>query len=353
MGVGIGVSGFVSNSLGNPLVVVPPKVNLVGSDNRDDVLEGSKALVHEEADRVLEDVSPVGWSASKEDICVNSPRDSEKVGSRAAGLACLGADLVPGPNRVQPMALRTKGGDIPLSSNLGGVNSSVALNVDKSTSVQDGIGPNSFEVQAQCGGSLPDNLLCPNISDKGNGGRCKKGTRKHTSFLPYDKFTKYHNVVIRKKKQRKIPKKGEADCVQESDPIQSTDERPQLPQGVDRQEFRDLNGIGLEVVLSHSPEGVVDSVSSTVQGSRRGRGGLGGSGLEELLGEEVTQNPNMPSNMAIVDKDTGDVHHIIDIQEDIEMTFNEIGEEDVKHSLKCEVRDREEKLVWVQGHSDQ
>jgi hypothetical protein len=111
MGVGIGVSGFVSNSLGNPLVVVPPKVNLVGSDNRDDVLEGSKALVlvHEEADRVLEDVSPVGWSASKEDICVNNPRDSEKVGSRAAGLACPGVDLVPGLTGSSPWPFVLKG----------------------------------------------------------------------------------------------------------------------------------------------------------------------------------------------------------------------------------------------------
>ncbi|KAK2441204.1 hypothetical protein QL285_012531 [Trifolium repens] len=113
-----------------------------------------------------------------------------------------------GPNLAQPLALRARGGDIPFSGNLGGVQSNVVINGDGSSSVQIGRGPNHSEVQAHCGGSLPNQLICPNIYDRGNGGRCKKGTRKNTPYLPYNKFTKYHNAMLKKKKQRKISKRG-------------------------------------------------------------------------------------------------------------------------------------------------
>jgi hypothetical protein len=51
-----------------------------------------------------------------------------------------------------------------------------------------------------------------------------------------------------------------------------------------------------------------------------------------------------------VDKDTGED---VDIQEDIGMNFKGNGEEDVVRSVRLEVRDREKKLNWVQGHSYQ
>jgi hypothetical protein len=52
----------------------------------------------------------------------------------------------------------------------------------------------------------------------------------------------------------------------------------------------------------------------------------------------------------LVDKDTGED---VDIQEDIGMNFKGNGEEDVVRSVRLEVRDREKKLNWVQGHSYQ
>jgi hypothetical protein len=51
----------------------------------------------------------------------------------------------------------------------------------------------------------------------------------------------------------------------------------------------------------------------------------------------------------MVDKDRGDAQHIIDIQEDLGMTFKGQGDEDVRRCMRSEERDRQKKNDWVQG----
>jgi hypothetical protein len=83
------------------------------------------------------------------------------------------------------------------------------------------------------------------------------------------------------------------------------------------------------------------------------RGGVGDLGLAELIGGPILINQNQQNSRALVDKDIGDAHHIIDIQEDIGMTFNGRGDEDVSRSVKYEERDRQMKMNWEQGRGYQ
>jgi hypothetical protein len=54
-----------------------------------------------------------------------------------------------------------------------------------------------------------------------------------------------------------------------------------------------------------------------------------------------------------VDKERGDAHHIIDIQEDLSVTFRGAVEENVDRCVKMEQRDRRLKIEWEQGNGYQ
>jgi hypothetical protein len=71
------------------------------------------------------------------------------------------------------------------------------------------------------------------------------------------------------------------------------------------------------------------------------------------MGNPIPISSNQRKSLELVDKDTGDAHHIIDIQEDIGMKFNGRGDEDVVRSVKHEVRDRQMKMNWEQGNGYQ
>ncbi|MCI08824.1 putative reverse transcriptase - beet retrotransposon, partial [Trifolium medium] len=51
-----------------------------------------------------------------------------------------------------------------------------------------------------------------------------------------------------------------------------------------------------------------------------------------------------------MDRYTGEAHHIIDIQEDLGISFNAVGGEEVQRVMEMEDRDRREKLAWEQSH---
>jgi hypothetical protein len=107
----------------------------------------------------------------------------------------------------------------------------------------------------------------------------------------------------------------------------------------------DIEGIGLEVVLSCNPKDLTNSSGSVVPCSLVGRGGADDSGLNELIGV-------VPSG-SVVDKNRGDAFHIIDIQEDIGMKFNGEGDEDVVRCMELKVRDRGVKMAQVQANGYQ
>jgi hypothetical protein len=55
---------------------------------------------------------------------------------------------------------------------------------------------------------------------------------------------------------------------------------------------------------------------------------------------------DMGNAMVVLDRETTEAHHIIDILEDLGMNFNGAGDEDVRRVKDLEERDRTEKAVW-------
>jgi hypothetical protein len=55
----------------------------------------------------------------------------------------------------------------------------------------------------------------------------------------------------------------------------------------------------------------------------------------------------------MVEKDRGDAHHIIDIQEDLGLTFRDAVEENVERCMKMEQRDRLLKNDWEHSNGYQ
>jgi hypothetical protein len=55
----------------------------------------------------------------------------------------------------------------------------------------------------------------------------------------------------------------------------------------------------------------------------------------------------------MVEKERGDAHHIIDIQEELGVTFRDAVEENVEKCVKMEQRDRQLKIDWEQSNGYQ
>jgi hypothetical protein len=200
--------------------------------------------------------------------------------------------------------------------------------------------------------SLPIEAIHP-PGDNHKGGKTKRAMRKTNPYLPYNKFYKLQERMCRKaggttkkKSSRMGMEIDRGGSSEESDPIQVSVQD-------DRMNVCDMEGIGLEVVLSQEGVEVQNSSSSVVPCSLVTRGGVGDSGLAELMGNPIPISSNQRKSLELVDKDTGDAHHIIDIQEDIGMKFNGRGDEDVVRSVKHEVRDRQMKMNWEQGNGYQ
>ncbi|KAK2420327.1 uridine kinase protein [Trifolium repens] len=146
--------------------------------------------------------------------------------------------------------------------------------------------------------------------------------RKTNPYLPYNKFYKLQERMCRKaggttkkKSSRMGMEIDRGGSSEESDPIQVSVQD-------DRMNVCDMEGIGGGAI------------------ARRGGG-------TEFF---IFCCALLRKSLELVDKDTGDAHHIIDIQEDIGMKFNGRGDEDVVRSVKHEVRDRQMKMNWEQGN---
>jgi hypothetical protein len=147
-------------------------------------------------------------------------------------------------------------------------------------------------------------------------------------------------VASKRKSSKKVVEMGCVDAAEESDPIQNSIEPIRV-------NYSDLEGIGLEVILTHDIEKSSSSLNSEVPCTLATRGVFSDSGLADFMGDAISLT-DLPLNPgALVDKDTGDADHIIDIQEDIGMMFKG-GKEDVVRCVRMEGRDRELKSNWEQ-----
>ncbi|GAU48812.1 hypothetical protein TSUD_406450 [Trifolium subterraneum] len=117
---------------------------------------------------------------------------------------------------------------------------------------------------------------------------------------------------------------------QRKDPIETT--TVEVCYGI-RQTVCDLEGIGLEVVLSQPVEDCEVGNCSLVPCSLASRGVVGNSIGYMLAGEQLPLAPGVSIPGTLVDKERGDAHHIIDIQEDLGMNFHGEGDEDVVRSM--------------------
>jgi hypothetical protein len=250
----------------------------------------------------------------------------------------------------QPKSLRTKAGDIPFVETEGGA---VSKGVLEGSPICVGLGGSV---------SAGPVVLIPDHSHVGleKGGRSKKVMKRPTTIPPGTKLSRFQEITKANKKYKKKKGRGGAkhqhlSASTESDPIDSSMECSMAAQSCQhhfQQQVNDLNGIGLEVVLSPvlPDEGGLVSVEVPIRRSSGG-GGLG-SGLEDLLGDAGPELHASPVSGGLVDKDRGDAYHIIDIQEDIGMNFKGVGEEDVDRGVWYEGRDRKLKndCVLDQGH---
>ncbi|MCH85195.1 DUF4283 domain protein [Trifolium medium] len=110
-------------------------------------------------------------------------------------------------------------------------------------------------------------------------------------------------------------------------------------------------GIGLVVTLP-AEGGKEGTIYSPGRRGVEGAGRVGVSGVAVIVGEEPSNSIGSPlTGEGSVDKDRCDAHHIIDIQDDLGMNFNGDKEVVVNRILMFEERDRREKSVWEQEHS--
>jgi hypothetical protein len=337
------------NLLGNNLIVGSSKVNNSLVD-KGDLMEGSsRALVKvpEAAESSLEIVSCVGREGYKADVDVTRSRVCQVENVTQCGSGPLVVDMDVGPNFKQHVALRTKKGDIPFVSKEGGANMNIEFKEGREVlglCASEPLGLCPQQVSADSRSPLTEVVI---NSDIGNGGKCKRVTRRKKLPLPYNKFHKIHDqlhgksgVATKRKSSKKVSETGRVEVAEESDPIQNSIEPIRV-------NYSDLEGIGLEVILTHDTEKLTTSSNSEVPCTLATRGGFSDSGLAELMGDAISLT-DLPHNpRTLVDKDTGDAHHIIDIQEDIGMMFKG-GKEDVVRCVRMEGRDRELKSNWEQ-----
>ncbi|WJX89444.1 hypothetical protein P8452_71443 [Trifolium repens] len=331
------------NFLGNTFAGGTPNVNNSLVDIGNQEFESCRALVvvPDVREGLLENVIHAECLADKVDGGSTEPRAQGLGGNKVSDPVPLGVEKVIGPHCYQPLVLRTKDGDFPICCNLGGVDGNCS-EVNKRASLglcsSDPLGQLAQEEVEVCR-SLPSGIIHPPV-DKEKGGKIKRAMRKTNPYLPYNKFYKFQDRLNRKvggTTKKKSNKRGiEIDqgvSSEESDPIQAT------VQG-NRMNICDMEGIGLEVVLSQEPVEAQKSSPSVVQCSLVTKGGWGDSGMAELIGSSVQINQNQRNSRALVDKDIGDAHHIIDIQEDIGLKFNGRGDEDVSRRLGSRVKRR-------------
>jgi hypothetical protein len=186
-------------------------------------------------------------------------------------------------------------------------------------------------------------------------GRMKKSMRKPPPYHPYLSGSKLQMLYDCSKgggaARRKGGVRGVSSCSttnsNESDPIVNSQREGLEFSG---QQVHDNDGIQLEVVLPNSTVAIATSNEGLVVGSGQGEGGNGSSGLAGMLGEQgISNNGDLVSDW-MVEKERGDAHHIIDIQEDLGVTFRGVVEENVERCVKMEQRDRRLKNDWEQSN---
>jgi hypothetical protein len=250
-------------------------------------------------------------------------------------------------------------GDLPLVTEEGGAdyNSQEIQNLGLVEACSEG--PVHFlpvEPLACDTGSLPVDILLP-ATVRSKGGRIKKTMKKPLPYHPY--FTGCKQFLARNlskcgpgaKRKHGV---GEVhknsirrSCSVESDPLVSPDVEDSSNSS---NQVLNAEGISLEVVLPCTA--VVDVASCEVLGTASiPRGGrMENLGLADFIGQQVTHVNGDSVSDWMVDKETGDAHHIIDIQEDLGVTFGGDMEDKVDRFMKMEQRDRLMKNDW--GHSN-
>ncbi|WJX64337.1 hypothetical protein P8452_49133 [Trifolium repens] len=330
------VADIVLTFSGNPLEVVTTKVN----ENSIDLVGDGMFVCREmavgsgEAERREVDVSG--------EICLeNRPNGdiSPHANLEGGGLDVGATDNLKirrfGPFFSQPRVLRTRLGDFNVGVKEGGVvNGSLGVVYGSHGLVggevlgpgSGGLFPSSDMGQA-AGGSLPTiTISCLLLPDVG-GPKIKK------------------KIVTQDAEQINFSSSGD------SDPIEMSNDKG--GDGATSSQFFNANGIELEVCLPLPGNKDISPIDMVVPCSLPGQGGAGNLGLGVLLSDSLASVSELPFHGAMVDKERGDVHHVIDIQEDIGMNFKGEGDEDVERSLRFERRDRQLKNDWVQGEGYQ
>jgi hypothetical protein len=151
--------------------------------------------------------------------------------------------------------------------------------------------------------------------------------RQANKLRHYQSFFQQQGGDLRKRKYRRCGGK-KSDSSTESDPIGSSmdgiaTQNPTLHSEQLDQEFE------LEVVLP-----IDEEITNTVQPA---------SPVDSIADKAVV----------VVDGETAEAHHIIDILDDLGMKFKGDGDEDVRRMKEFEERDCLEKSAWEQNQSDQ
>jgi hypothetical protein len=274
-----------------------------------------------------------------------------EVGSAVDGVgsSVLDKKVGDGPLNSKPKFLRTKWGDLPLCAGEGGANN-IAKDTEELGLVEVcSEGPvNVFSAEPLgCGrGSLPlDIILPPTVKSKG--GRIKKTMKKPLPYHPY--FIGCKQFLARNLSKGGLAAKrkhgvGEVQrnsnlrsCSMESDPLVSSEAEASSNSS---NQVHDVAGISLEVVLPCPAAVVGPSCAELGPASVCRGGGMEVSGVAEIIGPQVNGLIGDSVSDWLVDKETGDAHHIIDIQEDLGVTFGGELEDKVARCLKMEQRDR-------------
>ncbi|GAU24086.1 hypothetical protein TSUD_388790 [Trifolium subterraneum] len=164
-----------------------------------------------------------------------------------------------------------------------------------------------------------------------NSERCRKVKSKKiiNAFRPCCHYLNFQKCTQRKKaamKKKKVTRQGGrkrfSSSSAESDPIVNPDEARVLvaANSVEVHNVTNPDGIALEVVLPGLGGGDVDSPQR--EGFIAATGTTNGSGVAALVGIGSTSRTHSPiSEGRLVDRDTSEAHHIIDIQEELGITF--------------------------------
>jgi hypothetical protein len=342
-----GVSERNPNFLGNSLVSTPSKVNIDMVDSCESIVDVNRAIV----------LVPEETSGLKEIVPAVVVDTRSRVAVEGMGLVDGSVDIGPkqlcGPTS-KPCMLRTRERDIPLGVIRGGVFITNGGEVESQQMDLLPVGPvDSCPVQVASRGSLKVPTTKTAISECGKGVRNKKTIHRAHPYLPCNNFLKIQELaqkkggaMLRRKINKRKSQKNGGESSTESDPIQSLGVENQA---CHRQHICDLEGIGLEVVLSQNVSIEEDSICSQVPCSPINRGGAYAFGLEEVVREDLPVRTILPfMRGGMVDRNRAEAHHIIDIQEDLGIKFKGVGEEDVDRIMNCEVRDRIEKEDWEQ-----